>query len=77
MAFGESSTFFAIGIRAQFDPSCQADVALIDLVHRLNEALIDNGRSSHNDAGGARERADWAPAYWRHWSPGYCIRPVE
>ena len=61
-----------------FDPARRADVALIDLIHRFNEALIDNGqiKPTMMFAVLGDERSG-SPTCWQHWSPEYCIRHVE
>jgi SAM-dependent methyltransferase len=58
-----------------FDPTRKADLALIDLIHRLNDALIDTGdlKPTQMLAILGNERSE-SPICWRHWTPEYCVR---
>jgi hypothetical protein len=63
------------GYGHNFDPASRPDTALIDLLHLLNDALIDNGQIKPTAMFAVLgNQPDADPVWWRHWSPDYCVR---
>lgn len=61
-----------------FDPSSESDRDFIDRVHAFDEHEIDCGHIKPTHIYAAMTKGSLRPPqFHRHWSPEFCIRPVE
>ncbi len=78
VAFGGLTDVFTNATWGHYDPEEARDVAFIDLVHMLNDLLIDLGHIKPTQIFAAMSVDKAAkPRIWRRWTPEFCVRPVS
>lgn len=75
---GIVDVFVDRGYGHNLDPDAPADRALVDFLQLLDDRLIDAGVTKPTTMFAVMQlEAASPPACWRHWTPRYCVRPVE
>lgn len=75
VAYGGLTDVFTNATWGNYDPENAEDKAFIDLVHYLNDLLIDLGHIKPTQIFAAMSLDRTAePKIWRHWSPQFCVR---